>query len=65
MRDNIADILYRLSKGESVFFEQDKLPINMREKCLEMLNKTEDIEELNYFFDNEIKDIIFIVTKCI
>jgi len=59
MRHDIENILYRLSKGENVFFEQDKLPIDMRQKCLEILNKTQNIEELNYFFDNEIENIIF------
>ena len=59
MRDNIIEILEKLSKGEKPFFEQDNLPVKMQDKCSEQLEKTKDLEKLNTFFDNEVSPIIF------
>ena len=59
MREDIIDILNRLGNGEAVFFEQDSLPQDMRDQCKQMLLTTNDLRDLNRFFDEKIAPIIF------
>jgi hypothetical protein len=59
MRNDIIEILEKLSKGEKPFFEQDNLPKEMQNKCSKQLKKTKNLETLNRFFEDEISHIIF------
>ena len=59
MRDDIKDILTKLSNGDNPFFEQDTLPKEKQLECKLILENEPDLKKLNAFFDNEISPIIF------
>jgi len=59
MRNNIKELLEKLSKGEKPFYEQDSLPKDMQDKCRALLQEDTDLQSLNVFFEEEIAPIIF------
>lgn len=60
MRNDIKEILEKLSVGDKPFFEQDSLPLTYQKMCADRLKEHhDDVYLLNEFFDRTIAPIIF------